>query len=445
MKPITIKVCIQRIGINGEGIGFSNGKPVFIDGAMVGETVIGKVVETNPRYLKVKLMKVVEPSKHRVIPTCRLARYCDGCALAHCDQVAQTTYKQMILEEALNKYGPTMKYPINPLIPSIKQYGYRNSCKLFFGDDHGKIAVGLYKKNSHDFVIINDQCIIHDALINQTIRSLLLWLNQHHIKVYDRKTKSGLRGVCIRVLDGKTSMILVGTHDVFSSMDFQSLIGATKVDVLGTIINTKREIHSLSDGNIMYHTQKHALDLSMDDMVFTIRPQAFFQLNLDQLNTMVQTIKQYLPNNRRVFEGYCGIGILGLLLHGKINSLDGVEIVESAIVDAKANAKANRINGFNYHCGDSAQWFRKQHMVKPYDVVLVDPPRSGLDDAMVQTILYSKVKTIIYVSCNPVTLAKNLKVLSKKYRIDMVQPLDMFPNTPHVETIVLLSKMNEHK
>lgn len=440
MKPITIKLVIQRIGINGEGIGFSKGKPVFVSGALMDEVVLVKVVETNPRYMKGQLIKVVEPSKHRIKPVCRLARFCDGCALAHCDNVAQTTYKQMILEEALHKYGPTMDYPIHDLIASKKQYGYRNSCKLFFGDDHGKIGVGLYQRASHDFVGINDQCIIHDALINKTIGLLLQWLNQRSIKPYDRKNKSGLRGVCIRVLDGKVSMILVGTIDIFSSLDFKSLIGYTHVDVLGTIINTKREIHALTDGNIMYHTDKHALDLTMNDMVFTIRPQAFFQLNLDQVYTMVETIDTYLLDQSRVFEGYCGIGILGLLLHGKIKALDGVEINESAIVDARNNAKYNRIKNYSYTCGDSAKVFRKLHMVEPYDAILLDPPRSGLDDAMLQTLLYARVKTIVYVSCNPVTLAKNLNVLSKRYTIQIVQPLDMFPNTPHVESVVVLSQ-----
>ena len=235
-------------------------------------------------------------------------------------------------------------------------------------------------------------------------------------------------------------MVLVGSKDVFDGLDWKGLVKTTGVTVMGSIINTKREIHNLLDGMIMYHTPKHALSFEMNDMVYTIRPQAFFQLNPYQLVTMVQTIASMMPHDARVFEGYCGIGILGLALHTKIKSLVGVEIIDSAIVDARSNAKRNHIAGYTYYCGDSGTLFRKLHRVEPFDILLLDPPRSGLDPVMIQTILHSGVSTIIYVSCNPVTLAKNLKSLSKYYRVDMVQPLDMFPFTPHVETVVLLSK-----
>lgn len=444
MKRTTIKLPIVRCGINGEGIGFQYGKPVFVEGALMDEVVEAMMVETTPRYGKAKLKKVIEPSPHRIKPRCGLTKRCDGCGLNHCDYAGQLIIKQQILKEALDKYGPTIDIRhIYPIIASSVGHGYRNSCKLFFGDDHGKLGVGLYRKNSHDFVLINDRCMVHDPSINALIHSLLHWLNHHHIPLYDRKTKSGLRGVTIRVLNDQSSMVLVGSKDVFDRINWKELVETTGVTILGSIINTKREIHNLLDGMIMYHTQNHALVYPLMDMVYTIRPQAFFQLNAYQLGSMINIIASMMPDRARVFEGYCGIGILGLALHAKIKSLIGVEIIDSAIVDARNNAKRNHITGYTYHCGDSATLFRKLHMVEPFDVVLLDPPRSGLDPAMIQTILASGVPTIIYVSCNPVTLAKNLKSLSKHYRVDRIQSLDMFPFTPHVETIVLMSRVKD--
>ena len=441
MKRTTIKLPIVRCGINGEGIGFQYGKPVFVEGALMDEVVEAMMVETTPRYGKAKLKKVIEPSPHRIKPKCRLSNRCDGCGLNHCDYVGQLMIKSHILNESLLKYGPTIDlHHIHPIIGSSITNGYRDSCKLYFGDDHGKLGVGLYRKNSHDFVLINDQCTIHDPAINTLIRLLLDWLNHHHFPLYDRKTKSGLRGVCIRVLNDQASMVLVGSKDVFDRIDWKELVLTTGVSVMGSIINTKREIHNLLDGMIMYHTPKHALSFEMNDMVYTIRPQAFFQLNPDQLVTMIDIIASMMPDRARVFEGYCGIGILGLALHTKIKSLIGVEIIESAIVDARSNAKRNRIDGYTYYCGESAALFRKLDRVEPFDILLLDPPRSGLDSAMIQTIIHSGVPTIIYVSCNPVTLAKNLKSLSKHYRVDRLQPLHMFPFTPHVETIVALHR-----
>ena len=442
MKRTTIKLPIDRCGINGEGIGFQYGKPVFVEGALMDEVVEAMMVETTPRYGKAKLKKVIEPSPHRIQPKCRLSNRCDGCGLNHCDYAGQLMIKTHILNESLLKYGPTIDlHHIHPIVGSSIANGYRDSCKLYFGDDHGKLGVGLYRKNSHDFVLINDRCMVHDPSINALIHSLLHWLNHHHIPLYDRKTKSGLRGMCIRVLNDQASMVLVGSKDVFDRIDWKELVLTTGVSVMGSIINTKREIHNLLDGMIMYHTPKHALSFEMNDMVYTIRPQAFFQLNPYQLVTMIDIIASMMPDRARVFEGYCGIGILGLALHTKIKSLIGVEIIDSAIVDARNNARRNHITGYTYYCGDSATLFRKLHMVEPFDVVLLDPPRSGLDPAMIQTILASGVPTIIYVSCNPVTLAKNLKSLSKHYRVDRIQSLDMFPFTPHVEVVCLLSKL----
>ena len=435
------RIEVKRLGINGEGIGFWQQKPVFIDGALTNETVLVDNIKSYGKYAKAHLIKVEKASKYRCAPNCKLYGQCGGCNLMHAKYTHQLKAKENYLKESLTKYAPKVNVEsFLPIIGSKKNNGYRNHAKLILKKYSGHWHTGLYESGSNHFLTIDQYCLIHDPIINQTIKQLLNCLDNTSYQNFDSKTKLGLRGVAIRYLSGQLSITLVTGKDELSHEFVAQLQQTTKANVIAQIINTSKNVTNLMDGNIRYLTKNHHLNVNVCNLNVSIAPQAFFQLNTHGLEAMVETIDKLLPNNVSLFEGYCGVGLLSLALAKKINYGVGVEIVDAAIVSANKNASNNGIKQMQYKVGDSANELRYEHKKHKFDVVLVDPPRSGLDDNMIKTLLKTNVDSIIYVSCNPSTLAKNLDALKSKYQVKLIQPLDMFPQTMHVESITLLQR-----
>lgn len=438
-----INLDIVRMGINGEGIGFWKQKPVFVIGALEGETVTLNKLELKKNYYIGTLDKVISKSKQRINSPCKLYGKCNGCSLLHATYQAQCQFKQDYLLESLAKYGPSIKPSIiKPIIKSKSHFAYRNHAKLLLKKYDGIWHAGLYASGSNRFIRLDDSCLIHDKTINETINKVLTWLNKQSFDNYDEKSKLGLRGITIRYLQKQLSIVLVTGKDSLNQESVSDLINITNACVVAQCINTKRNMVNLLDGQLKYITKEHQLKIKVNDLTIAIGCQSFFQLNYDGLLSMIDVIGKYLPEQGNLFEGYCGVGLLSLANHSKVKSGVGVEIIDNAIVSANKNAKRNRLDQYLFKCGDSAQEFRYLHNKCHFDTVLLDPPRQGLDDAMLQSLLRSNVEHVVYVSCNPSTLAKNLSILAKKYNIESIQPIDMFPQTNLVETVVLLHHKN---
>lgn len=427
------------MGINGEGIGFWQQKPVFVEGALKDELVLVDHMQSFGKYFKADLVKVIQTNPNRCNIGCKKYQVCGGCDLMHANYNYQLQCKQNYLVESLQKYAPKVPLElVEPIIGSTLSWGYRNHAKLLLKKYNNHWHAGLYQSGSNHFQAIDHYCKIHDDNINRLIQLLLVALDESNLTNYDHTKKSGLRAVAIRYVDDQCSITLVTGKESLDKAWIQRLAQLTHATVIAQVMNTTKNMVNILDGNIIYLTKMHHLNVKINELTVAITPQAFFQLNTSGLNQMIQIIDRYLPNCCSLFEGYCGVGLLSLAVSNKIKRGLGVEIVEPAIVAANKNARNNHIDCMQYKVGDSAKELRYYHQKHPVDVVLVDPPRSGLDDNMITTLLKSNIKTIIYVSCNPSTLAKNLSQLNARYKVKAIQPLDMFPQTLHVETVVLL-------
>lgn len=436
---MSTNVNIKSIGINGEGIGFYRGKPIFIDATLPDEQVICDNIEYKGKYYKGELKKVITPSKYRVEPICKKYKYCDGCSLLHCKYEQQLQYKQQLLIESLDKYSNVNTKLVKPLIHSNNSLGYRNQVKLAIKQyDDKTIHAGLFTANSNHFIGLDDGCVIHNSTINKTIKIILSIFNKHKLKEYDNKTKKGLRGLVIRYIDEQLMITIVSGNDKLNDNLIKEIKDSTNVKVLAQSILTSKNYNSLLSKQIIYHTSEHYINVKLNDYKFAVSPLTFFQLNTDVASLMINYINLLLDNDISLYEGYCGVGIISLCCSKKIKKGYGVEIVNSSIDCAKRNAKLNHIDNIEYKVGDSGEELKYLAKKNKFDTILVDPARSGLDKNMINSIIKSNTKTLIYVSCNISSLAKNLNDLSKYYKVVSIQPFDMFSNTSLVETVVKL-------
>lgn len=438
-----INLSIERLGINGEGIGFYKGKPIFINGALPDEQISVDNVEYFGKYYKGQLKQVLKKSKYRCNEKCKLSKYCDGCSLQHCQYNQQLIYKKQLLIESLQKYSSIDTKLVKPLIHSEQQFNYRNQVKLAIKEYDGVLHAGLFAADSNRFIRVDNQCIIHDKRINETIEKCLYLMNRFKMKGFNNKDKKGIRGLVIRYIDKQLSIVIVTGNDKFSDAFKQEILQQTKANVFAQSILTSRNYNNLLSSQIVYFTNQHYIDVSFNNRKFAVSPLSFFQLNTQTAKLMVEYITSKVPDNVTLYEGYCGVGILSLCASDHIKKGYGVEIVKASIDSAKRNAKINHIDHMEYKVGDSGEEFNYISKKEKIDCLLVDPARSGLDNTMIQAIIKSKVKTIIYVSCNMSTLAKNLNDLSKYYQVDSIQPFDMFSNTSLVETVVTLKIKND--
>ena len=433
-----MKFKIVSVGINGEGIAYDHKIPVFIPGCLDGELVEADIVETARNYKRGRLIKVLKPSKDRIEPLCPYYESCGGCSLMHCTYAKQLEIKKHNLEEALRKYAD-IDYDVQ-VIGNDEPLHYRNELKMPFGMHKGRLALGLYESSSNRFLPLDD-CLIHEKKLEELKKEILKILNDFRLVSYDRRSKTGLRSLVLRTISNKAQMCLVTGKDkldeelinrLYAIKDLVSIYQSIK-------INDSRDVF----GKQMIHLAgSKQLEFSYGDLKLSLSSRSFYQLNSKQTKKLYALVLDKIKEETDlVVEAYCGIGTMSLLSAKKAKRVEGIEFVEDAISNARKIAKRNNIHNAFFHCGDAADILSKQFRKEKIDVLIVDPPRSGLDDNMIETILKMDIARIVYVSCNPSTLAKNLDELKRKYMIESIEAIDMFSNTSHVETVVLMQKM----
>lgn len=386
---------ITKLDHQGRGIGRINNKIVFVPNTLPGEIVEIKYLKEKKNYIEGQAIKYIKKSNKRQEPLCKYYNICGGCNLMHLSYKDELEYKQKKVEEIIHKYTDK-NIKIKPIIPCEKEYNYRN--KITF---HTNNKIGLYKKDSNKIIEI-DNCLLADNNINNILKEL-------------KKIKYNNEDIVVRSNNNKTLIYYKGTIDNIININ------------VDTIINDKK----ILKGN--GHIEEY-----LNNLKFIISPSSFFQVNTKQtLKLYNQIIKlANLSKNDNLLDLYCGTGTIGLYLSKYCKQVLGVEINEEAINDANINKQINNISNAKFIKGDAKKVITDINY-KP-DIIIVDPPRNGLYKGMVEDLCKFNAKKIIYISCDPITLSRDLKGLNKKYKVKLVQPVDMFPHTHHVENIAIL-------
>lgn len=441
---------IKSLGINGEGIGYFKRKIVFVDKALPGEVVHAEVIEVKEKYATARLLRVVEKSKSRTVPPCPVYEECGGCSLQHMDYQAQLASKREIVVESLRKYARLDNPPVADTIGMDNPWSYRNKAQFQVGKQGGKLIAGLYQAGSHKLVNLEGCRVQHDATseIVQTAKQVVEELG---IPVYDERKRTGvIRTIVARVAfaTGEAQLTLVtATAGIPRVKELLLELRTRLPQLVGISQNVNAQKTSLVFGDkTTLLWGKPTIAEKLGELSFALSARAFFQLNPEQTKKLYDQVKAAakLTGSELVLDLYCGTGTIGLWLAPYAREVRGIELIPEAVDDARRNARHNQIGNVSFHVGRAEQLMPKwaKQGVRP-DVVVVDPPRTGLDDALIRSLLDVTPEKIVYVSCNPSTLAKDVAKLLAKYKLVSVQPVDMFPQTGHVETVVLMSRVDK--
>ncbi|MGN1399353.1 MAG: 23S rRNA (uracil(1939)-C(5))-methyltransferase RlmD [Erysipelotrichaceae bacterium] len=434
-----MKVKVKRMGINGEGIAYLNKKAIFVDGAINGEVCDIEITQEEKYYSKAKIKEIIVESNNRVEPICPVYHKCGGCNLMHCSYDYQLEIKRQILKESLSKYCG-YQGNIEPTVKSSKDLCYRNKCNIPFLDNKGKLDNGLYQPESNIFQTI-DKCYLHSTKLEKLRKDILGVLNQNNCKLYNQKDKKGFRQLIIRGFNNSFQVVLVTGNDEIETNVIEQLAKLDNLSSLYQGVNVMKNPVNLMPDELTLLFGSSYISFELDKYQFQLLPNAFFQLNQYTAANIYNTVKDLIKGKQKlIFEAYCGIGAISMYLSEKAERVIGIDLDASAIKSAKLNCKLNNIDNVSFKLGDATSQLKSIISKNKVDTLVVDPPRKGIDEQLLEALSTSNIDNIIYISCNPATLAKNIKVLSKQYRIKRVVPFDMFPQTSHVETITLLQK-----
>ncbi|WP_349404052.1 23S rRNA (uracil(1939)-C(5))-methyltransferase RlmD [Clostridium perfringens] len=439
-------------GYEGEGIAkIDNKYPIFIERALKGEKVKVRIVKVNKNFAYGKLMEVLEPSEERVNPPCAIYKRCGGCKLQHASYKAQLDFKWDRVKDCVSKIGkldPTIvKYPLGMENP----WRYRNKVQLPIGLINGEVKIGFFAPRSHD-IIDMESCLIQDEIGDKVVKLTREWIEKFNIRPYNVDGEYDEKGIVrhIMIRRGFTTnevMVVLVTNgeNLPHKEEFVDLMVKNIPGIKSVIqnINSKKT-------NVILGLESKTLwgeDTISDyigDFRFNISPLSFFQVNPIQTEVLYGKALEYanLTGNEEVFDAYCGTGTITLFLSQKAKKVYGVEIIPQAIDNAWINAKENKVENVEFFVGESEVVIPDliNKGVKA-DVVVVDPPRKGCDKKLLDAITNIDAKKIVYVSCDPSTLGRDLQVLEENgYKTLEVQPVDMFPNTAHIENVALLIK-----
>lgn len=433
-----MKVTIKKTGINGEGIGYIDRMPVFVPQALIGEEVEIRIVDKQKRYATAELLWVVKSSKNRIRPKCFIQNTCGACPLMIARYPAQLEYKQDLLKQSLIKYAQIDPRKVARVKASEDVFGYRNQFKLPCAMEEGRLVSGLFMPNSNYFIDVK-KCWIHEDGLERVRMDIMHVLNTHGCVSYNPHDKKGIRNLVVRGFDNRYQCTIVTGNDELDERLISDLMRIKGLTSLWQSIHTIKKTPEVFGNKMMHLAGETSLSMELDGLKLRISPRSFFQLNSKQAVQLYRTIASMVKeDNELIVEAYSGIGAISLYLKDKAKEIIGIESIKDAVVNANQNAALNGCEHVSFLCDDAANKLTYLSKKRSIDVLVVDPPRSGLDDAMLECILRSKIKNIIYVSCNPATLGKNLAVLSSRYNVDRIQPIDIFPHTPHVETVVQL-------
>ena len=452
-KNEKVVVEIEDIGVDGEGIGKVDGYTLFVKDAIVGDVVEAVITKPKKNYAYAKMLKVLQSSAHRVPANCPVARQCGGCQIQELSYEAQLEFKARKVWGNLKRIGgfddETLERVMEPICGMEEPFHYRNKAQFPIGKDkNGKIVTGFYAGRTHQ-IIPNTECALGVDVNKEILETILAFMNENHISAYDEESGRGLvRHVLIRY-GFKTNEImvcLVINGDNLPKSDklvdnLRRIKGMTSI----TCSINKENTNVIMGKEIKVLWGQGYITDYIGDVKYQISPLSFFQVNPMQTEVLYGLALDYaeLQGNETVWDLYCGIGTISLFLAQKAKKVYGVEIIPQAIDDARNNALINGIENAEFFVGKAEEVLPEQYKANRIyaEVIVVDPPRKGCDETLLQTMVQMGPKRIVYVSCDSATLARDLKYLCENgYELQKVRPVDQFPMTTHVESVVCLSR-----
>lgn len=442
---------IEDCGIDGEGIGKADGFTVFVKDAVIGDTVTAKIIKAKKNYGYGRLMEVLKPSPYRVEPKCEFARQCGGCQLQALSYDQQLVFKTNKVKGHLERIGGFTDIPMEPIIGMDELFHYRNKAQFPVGrNKEGKIVTGFYAGRTHN-IIENRDCALGVAENKEVLDRVIAHMEKYGIEPYNEATGKGLvRHVLIRygyfTKEVMVCLILNGNKIPKEEQLVKSLCEIPGMTSITINVNKKHSNVILGEEIRLLWGQEYITD-RIGDISYQISPLSFYQVNPMQTQKLYAKALEYadLHGQETVWDLYCGIGTISLFLAQKAKFVRGVEIVPAAIENAKENAKLNGLENTEFFVGKAEEVLPREYKKNGVyaDVIVVDPPRKGCDETLLETMVEMNPDRIVYVSCDSATLARDLKYLCERgYELRKVCPVDQFGMTVHVETVCLLSKLN---
>ena len=440
---------IEDCGIDGEGIGKADGFTVFVKDAVIGDTVTAKIIKAKKNYGYGRLMEVLKPSPYRVEPKCEFARQCGGCQLQALSYDQQLVFKTNKVKGHLERIGGFTDIPMEPIIGMDELFHYRNKAQFPVGrNKEGKIVTGFYAGRTHN-IIENRDCALGVAENKEVLDRVIAHMEKYGIEPYNEATGKGLvRHVLIRygyfTKEVMVCLILNGNKILKEEQLVKSLCEIPGMTSITINVNKKHSNVILGEEIRLLWGQEYITD-RIGDISYQISPLSFYQVNPMQTQKLYAKALEYadLHGQETVWDLYCGIGTISLFLAQKAKFVRGVEIVPAAIENAKENAKLNGLENTEFFVGKAEEVLPREYKKNGVyaDVIVVDPPRKGCDETLLETMIEMNPERIVYVSCDSATLARDLKYLcARGYELRKVCPVDQFGMTVHVETVVLLSQ-----
>ncbi|EPU03643.1 23S rRNA (uracil(1939)-C(5))-methyltransferase RlmD [Streptococcus agalactiae] len=441
-----IPLKIKRMGINGEGIGFYKKTLIFVPGALKGEEVFCQIFSVRRNFAEAKLLKINKKSKNRVDPACSIYKECGGCQIMHLQYDKQLEFKTDVIRQALMKFKPEgyENYEIRKTIGMSEPEHYRAKLQFQVRSFGGNVKAGLYAQGTHRLIDIKD-CLVQDSLTQEMINRVAELLGKYKLPIYNERKIAGVRTVMIRraQASGEVQLIFITSKRLdFDDVVIELVREFPELKTVAVNINASKTSDIYGQITEVIWGQE-SINEEVLDYGFSLSPRAFYQLNPKQTQILYSEAVKALDvkEDDDLIDAYCGVGTIGLAFAGKVKSVRGMDIIPEAIQDAKENALHMGFTNTHYEAGKAEdvipRWYSEGFRA---NALIVDPPRTGLDDKLLNTILKMPPEKMVYVSCNTSTLARDLVTLTKVYHVHYIQSVDMFPHTARTEAVVKLQR-----
>jgi 23S rRNA (uracil-5-)-methyltransferase RumA len=443
-----VLVTIKRLGINGEGIGFYKRQAVFVDGVFPPEQVVVKITEVQKAYTKAEVVRIKVKAAKRVKPFCKHYDTCGGCQIQHIDYNEQLALKEEMLIQAFDRYTnlDINDIKFNKMIGMKNNTHYRAKAQMPVKNTTYGITTGLYEKESNNLVPIVD-CPVQDESINRVNQQILEICDKYEIYAFDPFTMRGLlRYIVVRTSNFNSELQVTLVITIFNKALKEAAKEIIKIPgVVGVGISKNRDVKNIEifGDEVEILEGRDSITEGIGEIRYHLKPKSFYQLNPQQAIKLYSEVKKHLDFSvdKVIVDAYSGSGAISMYLAPFAKKIVGIDVSKESTYSARHNMKLNKFDNLTFELGEVkdvlASYYNKGF--NP-DVIIFDPPRSGLDPKTLDLLVRKTVKKIIYISCNPSTLTKNIKVLSKKYNVESVTPLDMFPHTSHIESITILKR-----